>query len=71
MNPLLFKAVITGFVFIVLGLFMGMLFKGLKPDLPADCDKWNDNNVMEISLFAAGFLFRYLLEMPAFANYVL
>ena len=71
MNSLLFKACVTGFVFIVLGLMMSMVFKGLKPPLPADCDKWDENYVMEISLFTAGFVFRYALQVPAFSSFVL
>ena len=71
MNSLLFKACVTGLVFIVLGLIMSMAFKSLKPQLPADCDKWDDNYVMEISLFAAGFVFRYALQVPAFSSFVL
>ena len=71
MDSLLFKACVTGLVFIVLGLLMGMVFKGLKPQLPADCDKWDDNYVMEVSLFVAGFVFRYALQIPAFSNFVL
>ena len=71
MNSLLFKACVTGLVFIVLGLIMSMAFKSLKPQLPADCDKWDDNYVMEISLFVAGFVFRYALQVPAFSSFVL
>jgi heme/copper-type cytochrome/quinol oxidase subunit 2 len=71
MNSLLFKACVTGLVFIVLGLIMGMVFKGLKPTLSTDCDKWDENYVMEISLFAAGFIFRYALQVPAFSSFVL
>jgi hypothetical protein len=48
-----------------------MVFKGLKPQLSADCDKWDDNYIMEVSLFVAGFVFRYALQLPAFSNFVL
>ncbi len=70
-QSLLFKACVTGLVFIVLGLFMSVIFKSLKPQLPSDCDKWDENYIMEISLFAAGFIFRYALQIPAFSDFVL
>jgi hypothetical protein len=71
MDSLLFKACITGFVFIVLGLMMDMVFQGLKVQLPNDCAKWDDNYIMEASLFAMGFVFRYALQIPAFSSFVL
>ena len=70
MSNLLLKAVYTGIVFIILGLIMSMVFKSLKPELPADCEKWDENHIMEISLFAAGFVFRYLLENKMISNRV-
>lgn len=71
MNSLLFKACVTGFVFIILGLLMNMAFQGLNIPLPAECAKWDDHFVMEASLFAAGFVFRYALQVPAFSSFVL
>lgn len=71
MANLLLKAIYTGIVFIILGLIMSMVFKSLKPELPQDCDKWDENHIMEISLFAAGFVFRYLLENKMLAQLVL
>ena len=71
MASLLYKAVITGIVFIILGLIMSMVFKSLKPELEASCDKWNENHVMEISLFVSGVVFRYLLENKTISSMVL
>ena len=71
MANLINKAIFTGITFIILGLIMSMAFKSLNVDLPHDCDKWDEHYVMEVSLFAAGFVFRYLLENKMFAQYVL
>ena len=71
MSSLFNKAVITGVVFVILGLFMSCLFKGLKPILPSDCEIWNKYHVMEISLFVSGFIFRYLLETEVLKKYIL
>ena len=71
MDNLLLKAVYTGIVFIILGLIMSMIFKSLKPELPEDCDKWDEHHIMEISLFVAGFIFRYLLENKMFSQLIL
>ncbi len=71
MDSLLFKACVTGLVFVFHGLVMSEIFKGLKPKLSSDCDKWDENYVMEISLFTAGFIFRYGLQLPAFSKFVL
>ena len=71
MANLLLKAIYTGIVFIILGLIMSMVFKSLKPELSEDCEKWDENYVMEISLFASGIVFRYLLENKMFSQLVL
>ena len=71
MSSLFIKAIITGCVFIILGIIMSCTFKELKPELPPDCKKWNKYYVMEISLFVYGFIFRYLLEIQVFKNFIL
>jgi hypothetical protein len=71
MANLLSNAIVTGIVFIILGLIMSMIFKNLKPKLGEDCDKWNEHHVMEISLFFSGFVFRYLLENKTIASMIL
>jgi hypothetical protein len=71
MSNLFVKAISTGIAFIILGLIMSMIFKSLKPELPQDCEKWDEHHIMEVCLFAAGFVFRYLLENKMFAQYIL
>lgn len=71
MANLLSNAIVTGIVLIILGLIMSMIFKNLKPELSKDCDKWNENHVMEISLFFTGFVFRYLLENKTLSSMIL
>ena len=70
MSSLFIKAIISGTVFVILGIIMSCLFKGLKPVLPSDCEIWNKYHVMEISLFVSGFIFRYLLENPVLKEYI-
>lgn len=71
MSSLFIKAVITGIVFVILGIIMSYLFKELKPILPSDCKIWNKYYVMEISLFVSGFIFRYLLETQILKEYII
>ena len=71
MSSLFIKAIIAGCVFVILGLIISFLSKGLNPELPPDCKKWNKYHVMEISLFVYGFIFRYLLEIQVFKDYIL
>ena len=71
MSSLFIKAIITGLVFVILGIIMSCVFKGLKPVLPSDCEIWNKYNVMGISLFVSGFIFRYLLENEVLKEYIL
>jgi hypothetical protein len=71
MSSLFTKAIITGIVFVFLGIIISCVFKGLKPVLPSDCEIWNKYYVMEISLFVSGFIFRYLLENEVLKEYIL
>lgn len=58
------EAIIIGIILIIIGLFVTLLMpKSLEVNLPNECKKWNENHVMELSLFAIGFLFRIGAEL--------
>ncbi len=71
MSDAFYKAVLTGLVFVLLAIVLGHVFKNLKPELPKECEDWDKNYVMEVSLFFTGFVFRYLLEIKTFAAYII
>ena len=71
MSDAFYKAIITGLVFILLGVIMSHIFKNLKPELPKECEEWNKNYVMEVSLFFTGFVFRYLLEIKTISSFII
>ena len=66
MTNILIEASFVGILFLVIGLLVSHVLKLLKPDivpkLPQDCSRWNDNHVMEITLFLTGLLGHLLCE---------
>jgi heme/copper-type cytochrome/quinol oxidase subunit 2 len=65
-----FQAILFGIVIVLLGLLLSYVFKPYKVELPPDCDKWDDNYIMEITLFTIGFIMRYALKYPVIAMYL-
>ena len=62
MKNLLLEALLVG---IVVSKTIGFLIKSNKirnVKLPPECESWNENNIMEISLFITGFLSHLLFE---------
>jgi hypothetical protein len=71
MNNTFIEALLFGVVTIILGLVTASIFSSLKPELPKDCDRWNENHLMEINLLVIGFALRYLLELTIVRRYLL
>ena len=63
-NKVLFEGVIVGILLIIFVYISSFLLKNIikKPTLPDICDKWNNNYIMEKTLFLAGFLFHITFE---------
>jgi hypothetical protein len=59
-----------GVVTVLLGLILSMIFGFLKPELPAECEKWDKYYVMEVILFLTGFIIRYLLTHESIGKYM-
>ena len=67
MKPLrtvLIEAIVVGLLLIPFTYVAGYIAKMIvsKPSLPDICRKWNENYIMEVNLFLAGFLFHIVLE---------
>jgi hypothetical protein len=61
----LFAAIVTGLIVVLVGWLASRIVKwtGIaKVDVPAMCKKWNDDYVMEKTLFVTGFLAHILCE---------
>jgi hypothetical protein len=61
----LIEAVVVGLVLIPMAYIAGYFAKHLvgKPSLPEICSKWNENHIMEVNLFLAGFLFHIVCQV--------
>jgi len=56
------QAVLFGIVTVLFGLILSFIFSPLVPKLSVECEKWNENNIMELTLFATGFALRLMLD---------
>ena len=58
------EACVVGICLIPFTYLAGLLAQQLvsKPSLPEVCQSWNENYIMEINLFLAGFLFHLVFE---------
>lgn len=59
----LLEAAVFGLITVVVGYAISFLLSGVKlipEDLPEDCEEWNKNYAMEISLFLTGVGVYYL-----------
>ena len=65
-----YQAIIFGIVVVLIGLILSMIFSFLKPELPKECEKWDEHYVMEIILFLTGFIIRYMLENRSIGKYM-
>jgi hypothetical protein len=62
-SPNIFNAIVLGLVIVIVGLLSSVLVKPLfGVSLPEVCKKWNQNHVMEFSLFFTGFISYYVLK---------
>jgi hypothetical protein len=64
------QALTFGIVAIILGTLCIALFSICKPDLPQECDKWNENYVLEMTMFLIGFVSRYLIQNETIRKYL-
>ena len=64
-STVLIEAVVVGLVLIPFVYISGYLAKWLvgKPSLPEICSSWNQNYIMEVNLFMAGFLFHIAFQI--------
>lgn len=65
-----YQAVMFGVVTVLLGLILSMVFGFLKPELPVECEVWDEYYVMEVTLFLTGFVIRYLLTNQSVSKYM-
>lgn len=63
-TTVLIEACVVGICLIPFAYIAGFIAKQIvsKPSLPEVCNKWNENYIMEINLFIAGFLFHLVFE---------
>ena len=64
LERVLFEACIVGLLMIPAVYISGFVSRMItfKPSLPDICKKWNENYIMEVNLFLAGFLFHIVAE---------
>lgn len=64
-STVLIEAVVVGLVLIPFVYISGFFAKMIvgKPSLPEICSSWNDNYIMEVNLFLAGFLFHIAFQV--------
>ena len=64
-STVLIEAVVVGLLLIPFVYISGFLAKSIvgKPSLPEICSSWNENYIMEVNLFLAGFLFHIALQV--------
>jgi len=67
----LLQAITFGIVTVILGILFSSMFSFAKPDLPQECEKWNDYSVLEMTLFLIGFTTRYLLSNSYVKKYLI
>lgn len=58
------EAIVVGLALIPMTYLAGWLSKYIvgKPSLPEVCSKWNENHIMEVNVFLAGFLFHIFCQ---------
>lgn len=71
MSNLFYKAIITGIIFVIIGLLLAIIFNFLKPKLPKECETWDKYYIMEVTLFFNGVIFRYLLQNENIRKYII
>jgi len=69
-NKWFFQAILFGVITVLIGLILSHVFEFLKPNLPENCNDWDKNYVMEITLFFTGFVLRFLLEIDLCKKYL-
>ena len=69
-NKWFYQAILFGVITVLIGLILSYVFEFLKPTLPENCNDWDRNYVMEITLFFTGFILRFLLEIDLGKKYL-
>lgn len=64
------QGILFGVATVLLGLILSLLFSPFSPKLPEVCEKWNENHVMEITLFTLGFMLRLALDHDIIRMYL-
>ena len=59
------EAIVVGLLLIPMTYIAGIIARLIvqKPSLPDVCSKWNENYIMEVNLFLAGFFFHIICEV--------
>ena len=65
------QAMTFGVVAVLLGMFFITIFGIFKPDLPQECEKWNENFILQMVLFLVGFTSRYLMSCDMIRKYMI
>lgn len=64
-QTIIIEAVVVGLLLIPITYVAGYFAKMItsKPSLPEICSTWNENGIMEVNIFIAGFLFHILAQV--------
>lgn len=62
MIRLFVEAVVVGISVALAGVVVTLLGKNKQKKLPAECRNWNENYIMEITLFLIGFMLHLFFE---------
>lgn len=59
----MFQSILFGLLFVIIGFVSKLILNPfLKVVLPEICNKWNENHLMEVTLFLTGALFSLLIS---------
>jgi hypothetical protein len=63
-QKVILESIVVGLLLIPVTYFAGLIAREIvqKPSLPEVCSTWNENNIMEVNIFLAGFLFHLISE---------
>ena len=70
-NKIFVQALTFGIVAVILGTLFIVIFGIFKPDLPQECEKWNQNYIFEMIIFLVGFTMRYLIQNEMLRKYLI
>jgi len=61
---MIINSLVVGLLTVAIGYIVGYVLGNImKVDLPAKCAEWNQNHIMELSLFLTGFIVSIIMKM--------